>query len=302
MLARGDPAGYDKRVATTWSLAFDQIGRSAPEATGLLRLLACCAPDDIPLRFLLQPRPGFPGILPAETAQVLAPLLADPLAVDDAIMALRRFCLISAPASDDGSVSVHRLVQAVTLDQAQRCCAAAWRRTTASLIDAALPSHPRDPATWAAYATLFPHAQAALPGGSAASERVAAYAGYSGRRATARDLMQKVTDAREKELGPDHADTLTARGHVAYWTGRAGDPASARDQFTSLLPQLSKILGTDHPDTLTARANLARWTGRAGSPASARDQFTNLLPQLSKILGTDHPDTLTARANLAYWT
>ena len=259
MHARGDPAGYDKRVATTWSLAFDQIGRSAPQATGLLRFLACCAPDDIPLRLLLQLRPGFPCILPAETALVLAPLLADPLAVDDAIMALRRFCLISAPASGDGSVSVHRLVQAVTLDQVQPWCAAAWQRTAARIIDAALPSDPRDPATWAAYAALFPHAQAALPGGSAASERIAAYVGYSGRRATARDLMQTVADARETELGSEHPDTLTARGHLAYWTGRAGDPASARDQFTNLLPQLSKILGTDHTDTLAARANLAHW-------------------------------------------
>lgn len=45
-------------------------------------------PEVIPYRLLLQPRAGLPE-LPAEPEPVLAPLLADPLAVDDAITALR---------------------------------------------------------------------------------------------------------------------------------------------------------------------------------------------------------------------
>ena len=39
-----------------------------PEAAGLLRLLACCAPEAIPLRLLLQPRPGLAGRFGAEVA------------------------------------------------------------------------------------------------------------------------------------------------------------------------------------------------------------------------------------------
>ena len=35
LLARGDPTGYDKNVATTWSLAFDQLSRTAPGARGI---------------------------------------------------------------------------------------------------------------------------------------------------------------------------------------------------------------------------------------------------------------------------
>ena len=58
MLARGVPTGYSKTVATTWSLAFTQLEQSAPSAVGLLRLLAFCAPEAIPLSLLLQPRPG----------------------------------------------------------------------------------------------------------------------------------------------------------------------------------------------------------------------------------------------------
>ena len=115
MLGRGEPTGYSETVATTWRLAFEDVQQAAPGATGLLRLLAFCAPEAIPLRALLQPRPGLPGRLAPEVAAVLEPLLEDKLAAGDAIKALRRYSLISLPAN--GLVSVHRLVQAVTKDQ-----------------------------------------------------------------------------------------------------------------------------------------------------------------------------------------
>ena len=63
MLVRGEPTGYDKTVASTWALAFDRLQQTAPGAGGLLRLLAFCAPEAIPLRLLLQPSPGSPSSL-----------------------------------------------------------------------------------------------------------------------------------------------------------------------------------------------------------------------------------------------
>ena len=58
LLGRGEPTGYPETVATTWPLAFEDLQQAAPGAAGLLRLLAFCAPEAIPLRLLLQPRPG----------------------------------------------------------------------------------------------------------------------------------------------------------------------------------------------------------------------------------------------------
>ena len=69
---------------------------------------------------------------------MLVPLLEDPLAAGDAIAALRRYSLISPPA--DGSVSVHRLVQAVTADQMPAELASQWRQAAAALIEAAIPA------------------------------------------------------------------------------------------------------------------------------------------------------------------
>ena len=137
LLARGEISGYGKQVTTTWALAFDRLQQTAPAAISLLRLLACCAPEQIPLNLLLQPRPELAEALDPEVARLLLPLLDDPLAADGAVAALRRYSLISPPAG--GSVSVHRLVQAVTLAQLPDDQAEAWRQAARSLIGAAMP-------------------------------------------------------------------------------------------------------------------------------------------------------------------
>jgi hypothetical protein len=54
LLSRGQPSGYTGTVAATWALAFTQVEHSEPGAAALLRLLAFCAPEAIPLRLLLQ--------------------------------------------------------------------------------------------------------------------------------------------------------------------------------------------------------------------------------------------------------
>jgi DNA-binding CsgD family transcriptional regulator len=178
MLARGDPAGYDKRVTTTWTLAFERLRRDSPRAIGLLRLLACCAPESIPVDLLLRPRPELYEAFGPEVRAVLVPLLEDRIAADDAIAALRQYSLTSP--RQDGLVSVHRLVQAVTLAQLSADLEAAWRGAAGALIEAALPANAQQPATWPAYAALLPHANAALTVSSGGRAKVASYLGLIG--------------------------------------------------------------------------------------------------------------------------
>ncbi len=203
LLERGDPAGYDKRVTTTWALAFTKLGQAGPVA-GLLRLAACCTAEDIPLGLLL--RPGLAaGDFDARVAPLLVPLLDDELARDEAIAGLRRFSLISAPRG--GLVSVHRLVQAITLDQLPPGEAGAWRQAAAAVIEAALPGDPYDPGSWPVFAALLPHAQAALDPASYGMYEVARYLGASGSYAAALAIQRQVLHAREetREPTPRHA-------------------------------------------------------------------------------------------------
>jgi hypothetical protein len=302
LLGRGEPTGYPGTVATTWRLAFEDMRQAAPDAVGLLRLLAFCAPEAVPLRLLLQPGPGLAALLGDEVATVLAPLLEDELSAGDAIAALRRYSLVTPAAG--GSVSVHRLVRAVTADQMPAELAKQWRLAAAALIEAAIPSDPALPKTWPVCAALLPHAQAALDLTSDGMRRIALYLGRSGSYPAARDLFQAIVDAlgEDNAYGAEHLNTLAARAELAYWTGRAGDPAAARDQYAALLPVEMRVLGAEHPETLTARSKLARWTMTAGDPAAARDQYAALLPVDMRVLGAEHPETLTARHNFALST
>ena len=300
LLARGQPTGYRGTVVTTWALAFGQLEQSAPAAAGLLRLLACCAPEAIPLRLLLQPRRRLAKRVPRRVARVLAPLLKNPVTAGDAIAALRRYSLIS-PAGG-GSFSVHRLVQAVTLDQMPADLARQWRQATAAVIEAALPEDPAQPDTWPDFAALLPHAQAALTADSDGLQQVAAYLGYSGSYVAARKLSRGMLDEQDKVLGPEHPDTLATRHRLARWTGEAGDAGGARDQLAALLPVRERVLGPEHPGTLATRASLAWWTGEAGDAGGARDQLAALLPVIEGVLGPEHPGTLVTRASLARWT
>jgi hypothetical protein len=325
MLERSEPTLYGKTVATTWSLAFEQLEKSDPSAVGLLRLLACCAPEAVPLDVLLQPRPWL-AELDQGVAASLAPLLEDPLAAGDAIVSLRRYSL--ATPADEGQVSVHRLVQVVTIDQMPEL-ADRWRQAAASLIEAAIPADSRLPHTWHTFRSLLPHAEKALPPQNVGIERIASYLGNSGGYATARDLQRRVLEAREQVLGADHPDTLTARRNLARWIGQAGDAAEALDQDEKMLSAIERILGPEHRDTLGVRADIAHWTRKtrrrrepghqrpvnlsdptdrprrvwaARGPALAVARYAKLLPEFQRILGEEDLDTLALRAGLAWAT
>ena len=298
LLSRGETPGHPGGVAATLGLALSRLREEAPAAAGLVRLLACLAPEPVPLALLLADE-QVAGEFAPEVAATVGPLLGDPLAVGDAVAALRRYSLVT-PAGD-GAVLVHRLVQAVTLAQVPAEVAGQWERAAAALVEAAIPTDPQLPATWPVCAMLLPHARAVLDLTSDGMWRIANYLGYSGSYPAARDLFQMIVDANSHDSGPEHQDTLAARAALARWTELAGDAAGARDQYAALLPVLERVLGAEHPDTLAARAGLARWTGEAGDAAGARDQFAELLPISVRVRGAEHPGTLTARGNLAYW-
>jgi hypothetical protein len=280
LLARGEAAGHREHVAATLGLALSRLGQDAPEAAGLMRLMAFLAPEPVPLGLLVD----------------------EPLAVADAVAALRRYSLVS-PA-DDGLIQVHRLVQAVTRAQLTDAEVNQWKQVVAALVEKAIPADGRPPAAWAAGTALLPHARTALELTSKGIRRVAQALGFSGSYSTARDLFSLIAEAHQgsDEYGPEHPTTLFTRHELAHWTGDAGDVAGARDQYAALVPIRERVQGAEHHLTLATRNQLARRTGEAGDAAAARDQLMVLLPIQERVVGPEHHDTITTRANLANWT
>ena len=82
-------------------------------------------------------------------------------------------------------------------------------------------------------------------------------AGEAGQPALAAAQFRDLLADELRVLGPDHPETLIARGNFAYWVSEAGQPALAAAQCRDLLADCQRVLGPDHPHTLTARSNLA---------------------------------------------
>ena len=146
-------------MAAALGLAVARLGQDAPAATGLMRLLTFLAPEPVPLGLLLAGDVASKG-LGAEAAGILGPLLGDPVAIGDAVAALRRYSL-AAPAGD-GLIQVHRLVQAVTRAPLTAAQASRWKQAASTLVEAAIPADGQPPTAWSTCAVLLPHALAVL--------------------------------------------------------------------------------------------------------------------------------------------
>ena len=140
LLARGEAAGYPADVAATWGWrcpGWRPRPRPRRGCCGCWRSWRpsrsrwpCCSPTRRPL-----------AELPRRWRPPVGPLLGDPVAAGDAVAALRRYSLVT-PAGD-GLVLVHRLVQAITLDQLPAELAGQWRQAAAALVEAAIPADTR---------------------------------------------------------------------------------------------------------------------------------------------------------------
>lgn len=294
MLVRGTPAGYDRSVATTFRIALERLAAGAPEAVTLLRLLAQYAPDDVPFRRLVAGAYRGPTKPGSGLADLMAPLLAGELAVDDAIAQLRQYSLTGRPRKD-GTVSVHRLVQAVTIDELTPPEQAAWRATAAALIEAVLPDDPDDPPAWPTYRELLAHARVCLPYRAAGMGKLVAYLRASGNYQPARDLQRQVAEACERDLGPDHPDTLAARYRLARALQRCGELVEADAEFQATLDGRRRVLGDDHPDTLHTRHQFAYLLKHRGLLELADAQLGEVIKVRRRSFGEDDPVAVSAR-------
>ncbi|MGY5283272.1 FxSxx-COOH system tetratricopeptide repeat protein, partial [Nocardia gipuzkoensis] len=281
----------ERTIARIWRVTLDRITTAQPAAADLLRALAWYAPDAIPL--------------------TLCQNLADPLTLNAALGVLTAYSMVTSDAKT-GTVSVHRLVQAVARtpdpDDSHRDpdVIEQAHAHAADNLWLALPDG-RDPATWPAWRTLLPHIDALLSYTATETTTTAAIRNNSGVvyldqgfRARAVDYLQQAVDTREQLLHHDHVDILVSRNNLATAYQEAGRTGEAIKLLERTLTDCEKILGLDHPGTLTSRNNLANAYQAAGRTGEAIESHEQILTDSEQVLGTDHPSTLTARNNLAY--
>ena len=152
----GPVAGeYPETVRTTWKRSFDAVAAASPTSIALLRLSAFFAPDAIPYELIVEGA--------SELGEPLASALTSPpggdFALNEILTPLARHSLVRRDP-EARTYSVHRLVQAVLLDE----LTAATRKDLAERAVKALNrTFPADVeyANWPRCERLLPHALAA---------------------------------------------------------------------------------------------------------------------------------------------
>lgn len=150
VLSRDVSADYPHTIETVWALSIDAVRSASPAAADLLALLAFLAPDQVPLALIRAGAQGYP--------EPLAASASDELKLREATRILRRHSLIQLQSD---SLSVHRLVQAITrhaLSRAEQC---RYSEAAMNAVEAALPPNPTDPETWTGFSGLMSHVSTA---------------------------------------------------------------------------------------------------------------------------------------------
>ena len=144
------PLQYPETVATTWALNMEHLSENSSPAAALLNLLSFLGPDFIPVEELLR---SSSGSLP----DALSSIAKSEIQLREALGALRSYSMLS---SFDSSVSVHRLVQAVTRERLAESERKSWAKTALGLLRRAFPRESDEYESWETCARLLPHALA----------------------------------------------------------------------------------------------------------------------------------------------
>ena len=143
------PDNYRDTVATTWSLAFQEIEKF-PFAADMLNLCSIVALDAIPRTLIHR-------ALDHHAANNREAPLIDTMQVDDAMEALTNYSLITL---EEKQISIHRLVQTVARDRMLPEAKESYRIAAIKALVEQFPNEgDSNPACWSECAALMPHAE-----------------------------------------------------------------------------------------------------------------------------------------------
>jgi eukaryotic-like serine/threonine-protein kinase len=121
--------------------------------------------------------------------------------------------------------------------------------------------------------------------------------------AEAQRQLERARDLRRRNLGEQHADTLTAATNLALIYRRQGKLAQAEPLLSSVLETLRRVRGERDANTLETMDTLSGLYREQGKFAQAEPLLEKTLELKRQVLGGEHPETLATQNNLGllYW-
>ncbi len=292
------PADYPWTVRSTWEISLQGLEAEAPTAAQLLCVCAYLGPDDIPLGDLRQAISRLGG-------GPLSPL-RDDIEFDRCMVALRRYSLVKL---NDGSLSLHRLVQLVTRDRLPEEHRALWAEMAVRLVEAVFPKSGLAGDAHPLAGRLLPHSLAALGHAQNLSScdevaarlltRTGIYMSATGVHARALEHLTKALQIFERHPEFGDAERASLLTNVAVVCNARGDLYEARDLLQRALVIHEEIEG---PNDLNVGLDLVTlcWVRHVlGDLQEARLAAERGIIILRSKLGGVHPILATLRAVLA---
>jgi tetratricopeptide (TPR) repeat protein len=293
------PDDYSDTVATTWTLAFEEIEQQ-PLATEILNLCSMVAPDAIPRLLIIRALACYSVHNSDEPA-------IDPFQVDDAMELLSTYSLLTL---DKEHLSMHRLMQSVA---EHRMPAEAKKCFHESLLKALSTEFPdegyRNPATWPVCAMHLPHAEALVKAIgdennlskelSLLLNSIGSYYHVRTAYTEAEPILRRSLAIRERTLGREDPDVATTMNNLALMLRFQGKYAEAEPLHRRSLQINEKVLGSNHPDLALYLDNLAFLLVDQGRYAEAEPLCRRSLEISEKELGPNHANVATSLISLA---
>lgn len=254
----GPVAGeYPETVRTTWKRGFDAVAAAAPGASALLRLSAFFAPDAIPWELILEGA--------AAVGEPLASALASPPggkhALNKLLTPLARHSLVRRDP-EAKTYSVHRLVQAVLLDELTAATRKDLAEGAVKALDRTFP-HVED-ATWALCERLVPHALAAIEREDLCIEEAAwllnhaaFYLSLRAQYPIAQSSYRKSATILRELFGEVSFQSAQIYRNLAESYSRSGDLDKSEENHKQALKIRIKLHGCSHIDTAQSLNGLA---------------------------------------------
>ncbi|HVB24558.1 MAG TPA: FxSxx-COOH system tetratricopeptide repeat protein [Ktedonobacteraceae bacterium] len=290
---------HPESVATTWLLSFQKLEQNIPAATELLRLCAFLHPDSILEEIITSGA--------AETGPLLAPVAANPVALDAAIAALRTFSLLRRDA-DTHTLSMHRLVQAVLKDGMDDAMQQCWAERAVRAVNCVFPDS-EQVANWEQCRRCLPHVQVcvqyieqwnlAFPEAARLLDAAGMYVLEQAHYTQAAYLLRKALDIRIKIQGSEHVDVAESLTNLAGVYLYQGKYATAEPLLTRALEVREQAQGSEHSDVAICLNNLALCYNQQGKYTQAEPLFQHALAIWERTEGGEHPDVARTLNNLA---
>jgi len=299
LLSLGTPStGYPATVATTWEILFQQVQKESPAATDLMNLCAFLAPDDIPLKMISDGAARLP--------EKLAAVASDPLALEEAVNALRRYSLVDVR---EDVLSIHRLVQAVIRDRLDEENKKRWAEAAVRLLDAAFNFKMGEVETWSECSRLLPHAMAtsahaealkvSLPETASLLNKLGLYLMRARAEFNdAKGIFERTLIINELAYGQNHHNVATSLNNIGSVLNDLGDFNGAREYYERALAIDEAAYGPNHPKVAIRLNNIGGVFRALGDLQKAREYYERALAIDEAAYEPNHPDVAIRLSNI----